>query len=179
MKREFFMKTRRLGFSWWRAEDIDSATRLWGDARVTRYICASGVFSGQDVADRLCGEIERGEKHGIQYWPVFDLITGDIAGCCGLRPRNGQTLETGFHFRPEYWGMGYASEAARAVMAHAFMKLNAGALFAGHHPENLASRRLLLRLGFEYTGDELYPPTGLCHPSYEMSRERYLNMTRQ
>jgi hypothetical protein len=42
------------------------------------------------------------------------------------------------------------------------------ALFAGHNPANQASRELLARLGFRYTHDELYPPTGLMHPSYRL-----------
>jgi RimJ/RimL family protein N-acetyltransferase len=44
--------------------------------------------------------------------------------------------------------------------------LAASALFAGHHPANRSSRDLLLKLGFRYTHDEYYAPTGLQHPSY-------------
>jgi len=40
------------------------------------------------------------------------------------------------------------------------------ALIAGHHPENHASGRALQRLGFNYTHDELYPPTGRMEPCY-------------
>ncbi|WP_414714365.1 hypothetical protein [Sphingobium sp.] len=39
------------------------------------------------------------------------------------------------------------------------------ALIAGHHPDNLASKRAVLRLGFSYTHDELYPPAGLLEHS--------------
>jgi [ribosomal protein S5]-alanine N-acetyltransferase len=52
------------------------------------------------------------------------------------------------------------------VIEHAFKTLAASALFAGHNPNNHASRRLLEKLGFQYTHDELYRPTGLHHPSY-------------
>lgn len=45
MAREFFMTTKRCGFSRWEADDIKLAKLLWGDAEVTRYICASGSFS--------------------------------------------------------------------------------------------------------------------------------------
>jgi len=43
-------------------------------------------------------------------------------------------------------------------------------LFAGHHPENHASRRILSKLGFRLTHEEFYPPTGLLHPSYLLPR---------
>jgi RimJ/RimL family protein N-acetyltransferase len=48
--------------------------------------------------------------------------------------------------------------------------LGAASLFAGHHPDNAASKHALERLGFRYTHHELYPPTGLEHPGYELVR---------
>ena len=48
--------------------------------------------------------------------------------------------------------------------------LDAPLLFAGHRPDNHGSRRTLGRLGFAYVYDELYPPTGLMHPGYELQR---------
>ena len=72
----------------------------------------------------------------------------------------------GVHLRPEYWGQGLAQEAGRAVINLAFETLAVKSLFAGHHPENTASRRLIEKLGFHFTHEEFYPPTGLNHPSY-------------
>lgn len=54
-----------------------------------------------------------------------------------------------------------------AVMEYNFTFLRAQKLFAGHHPDNRRSRKLLDKLGFVYVGDEFYAPTGLYHPSYE------------
>jgi RimJ/RimL family protein N-acetyltransferase len=79
-------------------------------------------------------------------------------------------LELGFHLRPEHWGKGLATEAARAAIAFAFDRLRSEELFAGHHPANAASARTLRKLGFRYSHDELYPPTGLRHPSYVLAR---------
>ena len=45
-------------------------------------------------------------------------------------------------------------------------------LFAGHNPDNDASRQLLQQLGFQYTHDEPYAPTGRMHPSYVLSAPR-------
>ncbi len=108
----------------------------------------------------------------VQYWPVFLLETYEHAGCAGLRPYrlDGQIYELGFHLRPEFWGRGLAQEAGRAVISYAFEKLRAEALFAGHDPANSASMRVLIKLGFEFTHEEFYPPTGLKHPSYLLRR---------
>lgn len=108
-------------------------------------------------------------EHRVQYWPMFALKDSEFVGCCGLRPYK-ETLELGFHLRPEYWGRGLAEEAARGVIAYAFYGLRMEVLFAGHHPENRASKRVLEKLGFGYTHDEVYPPTGLMNPGYLLRR---------
>ncbi|HEY8205914.1 MAG TPA: GNAT family N-acetyltransferase [Myxococcaceae bacterium] len=164
--------TARLTFHWWRDEDEPLAMALWGDSRVTALIDARGTLDAEAVRQKLQAEIARGRQHGLQYWPVFLRSTAAHAGCCGLRPYPTEpgVLELGFHLRAEHWGHGYATEAARSAIDHAFARLGAGALFAGHHPKNGASRKALLKLGFRYTGDERYAPTGLLHPSYRLDR---------
>lgn len=173
MKRKFFLKTARIGFSIWTQEDTALAELLWGDPEVTRYICASGIFCKEDIQNRLQTEISNESVYQVQYWPIFELTTDDLIGCCGLRPHQADEYEIGFHLRPKYWGQGYASEAADAVIDYAFTVFRAGKLFAGHNPENIKSRKLLYKLGFIYTGDEFYEPTGLYHPSYELESRSF------
>ena len=168
--REWLKTTERIGFSVWTDADADLAMSLWGDAEVSRYICAAGSFSEAEVQARLQLEISNYEKWKIQYFPIFEKETGTFIGCCGLRPFEGQTdvLEIGFHLKKEFWGRGLAFEAAKAMMAYARDVLEVKELRAGHHPRNEASRNLLERLGFLYTGDLFYAPTGLQHPSYTL-----------
>jgi RimJ/RimL family protein N-acetyltransferase len=163
---DYFLRSQRLGFRLWTEADIDLAMGLWGDPEVTRLI--GGPFSIQQVQQRLSCEIATFRGHGVQYWPIFLLTSGEHVGCCGLRPYRleERVYELGAHVRKLHWGQGYAQEASRAVIRYAFEALGAAALFAGHHPANEVSRRLLLALGFAYTHDEYYAPTGLYHPSY-------------
>jgi RimJ/RimL family protein N-acetyltransferase len=170
MKPTYFLQTPRLGFRRWAEGDASLAQALWGDPEVTRLF--GGPFSHEQVRARLAREIAQQASHGLQYWPIFLLDDGEFAGCCGLRPYpHGQRMhELGFHLRPCHWGKGLASEAARAVIVYAFDELGADALFAGHHPDNMASAKALERLGFRFERHELYPPTGLLHPSYVLLR---------
>lgn len=170
MSRDYFLMTNRIGFSKWGHDDMELAVLLWGEEAVTRYICASGVFSRQEIADRLRTEIHNGEQYSVQYWPIFELVTEELIGCCGLRPFKSEksSYEIGFHLRKKYWGMGYASEAAEAVIDYSFQVLKAEILYAGHHPKNAASEKLLTKLGFQYIGKNYYEPTGLYHPSYQL-----------
>jgi RimJ/RimL family protein N-acetyltransferase len=154
--------TARLAFRSWREDDLPHARALFGDARVTALV--GGPFDDAAVRARLAAEIAIEREHGVQYWPMF-LADSIHVGCCGLRPRR-DLLELGFYLLPDHWGRGYAIEAARGVIAHAFGALGQRELFAGHHPDNEASRALLEKLGFRYTHHEVYPPTGREHPSY-------------
>lgn len=165
---DYFLTTPRLGFRWWREGDLQLARELWGDPDVSALI--GGPFSGEAIRAKLAKEIANGEQYGMQYWPIFTLEGNQHVGCAGLRPYREKTYELGFHLRKEFWGKGLASEAALAVIDYGFAKFGAEALFAGHHPANEGSRLTLLKLGFVYTHDELYPPTGRMHPSYLLRR---------
>lgn len=57
MDREFFLKTNRIGFSKWVQNDLELAKLLWGNTEVTRYICANGIFSIDDIINRMNTEI--------------------------------------------------------------------------------------------------------------------------
>jgi RimJ/RimL family protein N-acetyltransferase len=169
--RSYFMTSNRLGFSHWSGSDGDLALGLWGDPEVGLY--TGGPFTKEQVAARLTREMDTLERCQLQYWPVFLRASDEHVGCCGLRPpreAEADVYEIGFQLRRCHWGMGFAREAAVAVIAHAFDVLGARALIAGHHPDNGASRHLLGTLGFRYTHDEFYEPTQLMEPCYRLKR---------
>jgi RimJ/RimL family protein N-acetyltransferase len=157
--------TERLLFRTWTSGDFAIARELWGDARVTRFV--GGQLDEERVRDRLEYEIALEREHGIQYWPIF-LRSNEHVGCCGLRPYEPSeaALELGFHIRYALWGKGFASEAARSAIAHAFDVIGTKELVAGHHPDNTDSKHVLEKLGFVYARAEPYAPTGLVHPTY-------------
>jgi [ribosomal protein S5]-alanine N-acetyltransferase len=163
---DYFLKTSRLGFRCWQENDLPLATALWGDPEVTALI--GGPFTAEQIRSRLETEISRMKDYGVQYWPIFFLADHQHAGCAGLRPYRIEdgVYEIGVHIRRSFWRQGLAEEVMRAVIDYAFDTLGANALFAGHNPANEASRNLLAKLGFVYTHDELYAPTGLMHLSY-------------
>ena len=68
------------------------------------------------------------------------------------------------------WGKGFASEAALGVLNYGWRKLRLSKVYAGHHPDNRASQRILEKLGFKFLENVFYEPTGLMHPSYIRKR---------
>src|SRR5438046_1488053 len=105
----------RLLFRTWRIDDLDLATTLWGDPRVTALIDARGALDRPQVEARLRNEIDLEARYGVQYWPMFLRETGELAGCAGLRPRDAslRIYELGFHLCARFWGSGLATESAR------------------------------------------------------------------
>lgn len=197
---DYWHRTQRLGFSRWGAGDFALAHRLWGDPAVTALV--GGPFTEAQVLARFEKQLRSEREHGIQYWPLHLLSSGEFIGCCGLKPYvpAGQikplgdedappgppapalaarlaetTLEHGFYLLPQYHGQGYGYEAARAVLAHAFQALGARSVFAGHHPDNHISGALLGKLGFTLLFGEFYEFTQRWHPGYLLTAEEWAN----
>jgi RimJ/RimL family protein N-acetyltransferase len=87
---------------------------------------------------------------------LVTLNSGTIVGACGVELRDKVGPELGYWFGTHYWGQGYATEAARAVIDHAFSELGCEALHSGARISNPASRRVLEKCGFQWTGVGLY-----------------------
>ncbi|HUH46495.1 MAG TPA: GNAT family N-acetyltransferase [Arenibacter sp.] len=171
----YFITSERLGFSKWKEAHFSLAKKLWGDIAVTKLIDSRGRLNDDQIKEKLELEIANEERYGVQYFPLFLLESKEFIGCCGLRPYDlsNNIYEIGFHLTPEHWGQGYAKEAAIRTIAYAFEELSINELFAGHNPNNHASRQLLLQLGFTYIRDEYFAPTGLSHPSYKLTIENF------
>jgi RimJ/RimL family protein N-acetyltransferase len=166
-------QSRHLIFRTWSAKDFELARSLWGDADVMALL--GGALAEDKVREKLQAEMTCLEKHRVQYWPIFERESDEFVGCCGTRPWNYPPFdgyEIGFHLTKSKWGKGYALEAAQAVVDYAFGELGVSILRAGHHPEHLASRKVLLKLGFQPDREVFYKPTGLMHPTYELRHPR-------
>ncbi|OLD79226.1 MAG: GNAT family N-acetyltransferase, partial [Ignavibacteria bacterium 13_1_40CM_2_61_4] len=113
---DYFLRTPRLGFRQWSINDLPLALDLWGDPEVSRFL--GGPFSREAIEEKLTKEIATLSAHHIQYWPIFLLANNEHVGCTGLRPYKPQEqiYELGYHLRRQYWGMGLAEDAGRAVV---------------------------------------------------------------
>ena len=122
-----FLTSSRLGFRRWHMDVwYQLCIKLWGNHQVSQFITAFGIFSEDQIADRLKKEILSHVEHGIQYWPIFLLVTNEFAGCCGVRPYQleAKFVEFGCHLLPEFWGCGLVAEAAQTVFGYCFDPLH-------------------------------------------------------
>jgi ribosomal-protein-alanine N-acetyltransferase len=80
--------------------------------------------------------------------------SGALIGCTGYRAFGEDHAELGYWIGKPYWGMGYATEAVRALILHAFEADGFDYLKAGHFSDNPASARIITRFGFVPLGRE-------------------------
>jgi [ribosomal protein S5]-alanine N-acetyltransferase len=150
---------------------------FWGDPAVIALIDSRGKLTEAEVQEKLYAEIEREKSCGVQYWALFDHRNRDFVGCGGLRPwvytPGEANFEVGFHLVKRCWGKGFGTEAALGALEYAWEELELSKVYAGHHPDNRASAKILEKLGFEFIEHVFYKPTGLMHPSY-VCRGRHL-----
>jgi RimJ/RimL family protein N-acetyltransferase len=78
-------------------------------------------------------------------------LDGEAIGGIGIHPDRMEHPELGYWLGEPYWGKGYATEAAAALIAYAFVEGGLNAICAGHYWDNHASGRVLTKLGFRYT----------------------------
>ena len=143
--------------------DLDWLARLHGDRRVMRYI--GEPIPGAEIAARTLPAMLRDYEElptGLGYFAAVELITGRPLGWVALRPPDSVGLcppastelcppagvaELGYRLLPEAWGLGYATEGARALVRHAFTDLDLASVVATTMTLNLASRRVLDKAG--------------------------------
>jgi RimJ/RimL family protein N-acetyltransferase len=105
-----------------------------------------------DAKDWIAGA----NTHAGEETYVITLASGAVIGGCGFEMRDGPAPEIGYWLGTAHWGKGYATEAARALIDHAFGDLDFTSLQAGARVTNPASRRVLEKCGFQWTGVGLY-----------------------
>lgn len=144
------LETERLILRTWLLNDLKDFFEIYGNPEVWRFVDPKGVLKSEGAA-RL--SLRRGiayqQQHGICHWATVEKNRGKVIGACGFNLfEGGPELELVYHFAPAYWGLGYATEAARACLRYAFAELNAPQVVASIDQKNLASQRVLEKLGF-------------------------------
>ncbi len=113
------------------------------------------------------GPLRSYQENGFGLYLVQDKESGQPLGMCGIIKREGlDNPDIGFAFLPEFTGQGYAFEAARAVLEYAQNALHLSTILAIVLPENLASIRLLEKLGMRQDG-------ALCLPGEQETLRLY------
>ena len=166
--REFLLRTPRLLIRPWTPDDAEAALAIYGDARVMRYLGSAGAGGGSPPVpdletmrqrmrrwfeqsadpDGLPGLLAIVEKESGQ--PIGSVLLKRLPDGSGNPTKD---VEVGWHLRPDRWGRGHATEAARAMIAYAFEILRLPEVHAVVYKDNAASLRVCERLGMTHLGE--------------------------
>jgi RimJ/RimL family protein N-acetyltransferase len=132
--------------------DLPELLLLHRDQRV---LSAFGAEPGTDDETRqfLGRKLSHWPQHGFGIW-MFRDPAATFIGRCGIH-RWRDEVELGYIAEPSFWGQGFATEMAIAVADHAFRALDLSSLVAFTREENVASRRVMEKVGFVYERDFL------------------------
>ena len=128
-----------------RLEDVDDMNRVFGNDEAMTYWSTGPHRSRVETEEWLRSMIQADPAESDDF--IIEL-EGKAIGKMGAW----RLPEFGFILEPEYWGLGLASEALSAFLAHAFARPDVETLRADVDPRNLASLSLLERHGFVRTG---------------------------
>jgi RimJ/RimL family protein N-acetyltransferase len=154
--------TARLALRRFTPADLDWLDRLNGDALVTQHMGGpkSRAFSEEMLRDRILPYYE--QHPGFGSWVTLEKKTGAAVGFHLLNHIRGEThVQVGYTLAPEFWGLGYATEMAVALLRYGFTQLRLPQIAAITDLPNLSSQRVLLKAGLLRKGERR-----LAHPFY-------------
>ena len=135
---------------------------LLADPRVAPWL----AFGADTDFDRMARRHARHwDEHGFGYWLFRE--DGRLVGRGGLQRtlvEKDEEVEVGWAVRADLWGRGHATEIGRIALAHA-ARLGLGPVVAFTLPDNLASRRVMEKLGMTY--ERSFERAGLPHVLYK------------
>jgi RimJ/RimL family protein N-acetyltransferase len=177
------LTTPRLILRAWREEDLEPFARLNADERATQYLLHRLSREQSDaLVERIGAHFER---KGFGLWAVEAPGVAPFIGAVGLVVPGFSAaftpcVEIGWRLAPEFWGHGFASEAARAALAFGFETLGLDEIVSFTVPANTRSQAVMQRLGMMHSPaddfDHPLVPAGhrlLRHVLYRLSKETW------
>lgn len=150
---ETVLETDRLLFRKFTMDDAELIYDLNLDPEVTKY--TKDPMRDVEHAKSVLKEVilTQYTLYGHGRWALFLRENGEFIGWCGLKYRPEiDEIDLGYRFKKQYWGKGYATEAAIATVQYGFDKLNLKTITGRALPGNDASVKVLEKCGMKYIG---------------------------
>jgi ribosomal-protein-alanine N-acetyltransferase len=154
-----FAETGRLILRELMPSDDDGMFELDADPAVHKYLGNKPVKTIVESREVIAFIRQQYIDFGIGRWAVIEKLSGDFIGWAGLKfitdtvNKHTNYHDLGYRFINRYWGKGYATEAARAIVKYGFEELSLNEIYAITDIENLASKKVLQNSGLKYIED--------------------------
>ena len=147
------VETERLRLRPWTPDDVDALAEIFAVPAVSWYPFGRGLT--RDETERFVARhVGHWEERGWGSWAVERRGNPDLIGYLGLAtvywlPEVMPAVEVGWRLHPAYWGQGLATEGARATLRYGFEDVGLDRIIAIFVPENVASGRVMAKLGMQ------------------------------
>lgn len=163
------IETERLILRQWKDEDLPDFARMNSDPIVMEYFPRR--LREEDTSNLVARFQKHFKKHGYGLYAVENKETNAFMGFVGLNNVDDKmpfapAVEMAWRIDYEYWGQGYATEAAQAVLDHTFSELGLEEIVAFAVHDNTRAIHLMEKLGMkrDKKGDFKYPALRKDHP---------------
>jgi [ribosomal protein S5]-alanine N-acetyltransferase len=144
---EHVLVTERLLLRPVTASDYAALQAHWAAPDVRRFLFDGAMLSRAEIREAIEDSTRDFTAAGYGLWLIQEQDRTDLTGAAGLRPLDDLGLEIFYSLAPAFWGKGYATEAARAVVEHALGPLGLPEVLAEVDAGNTASVAVVERLG--------------------------------
>ena len=150
-------RTARLLIRRLREDDLPGLYELHGDAEAMKFL--GGIWTLDRTREVLHAIIANYETRGLEWRAVTDRRNRAFLGVCWLGQLSskacqalgsGPHVELGYRYLRGHWGQGYATEAGAAMLHRGFAELELDEIVAIVDPHNVASDRVINKLGMTY-----------------------------
>lgn len=160
--------TERLSLRLWKQDDIQSYYDINQDPQVIEYL--RGSLTVQQVEDFMVAANSHYNTHGYTLCAVELKATRELIGFIGLNyvvwdAHFTPVVEIGWRLGSQYWGKGYATEGAHAVLKYGFQVMQLEEIVAFTVPANVRSIRVMEKIGLkrDKNGDFNHPKLAHDH----------------
>lgn len=165
-------ETERLFLRRLKDYDVDEIFKMRSDKETMRFI-----REPQTKLEESLNWIEmisaKWDTENIGFCGVIEKSSKNFVGWCGLwRLKETDEIEVGYAINKDFWGKGYATEAANRILQYAFEELNLEKVVAVAFPENQPSQNVMKRLGMKCFGIGKFYDNELVQ--YSISKNEFL-----
>jgi len=147
------LKTERLELRPLMPADLKALHRISNEPLVRRFLWDDEPVREDETRDLIARSTRTFAEVGLGLFGIRLQGSEDLVGFCGfVRLEGMEEVELGFELAPELWGRGLATEAARACVRQAFEVAKLGRVIAGADSPNVASLRVIEKLGMKPIG---------------------------
>ncbi len=150
---DFPLETGRLLIRPMETADAADLHLIYSDPSTFQYIARGPADSIDETLGRIAEKAAHQDEHGFSIWSVCERASGRVVGDCGLQMlEGGPEVELGYRMAHAVRGRSIATEAGHACLIAGFDDLELDRIVAVTAPENVASRRVMKKLGMTLMG---------------------------